>query len=255
MPTFQIASDLHLEFHRDGGKSFLKDLRERCPEADGIIVAGDLATTIKTLRVKGQLQQVALLESALTQLCALWSKVIYVEGNHELYGTSLIDLMDLRAKLVQRLPNLTWLNTDWVEIEGQRIVGTTLWFPQNRQTDMYAGQLNDFDQIENFRPYAWNRAAQEFLWETLQEGDIVITHHAPSAQSSHIKFMGSPLSGFFFSNQEDLLVERKPKVWIHGHHHTNSRYILEGVEILCNPFGYAGYEENIEFNWALTVTF
>lgn len=235
-----IASDLHLEFHRDGGKSFLDDLRERCPEANGIIVAGDLSTA-------------DLLAASFDQLCALWDEVVFVNGNHDLYGSSLTDVLDIREHATQRHPNLHWLNNSLVTIGGQRIVGSTLWFPQSRHTDQYARQLSDFSQIEGFKPYEWNQKASDFLRKEVQKGDIVVTHQAPSAQSIALKYLGSPINCFFFSNEEETIQKKRPKTWVHGHHHSSANYKFEGTQVICNPFGYARREENPDFRWDMTL--
>lgn len=239
--TMQIASDLHLEFHRDGGRSFLADLRERCPESNGILVAGDLSTA-------------DMLRHSVDLLCDLWSVVVYVNGNHELYGSYQEGVAEILSEAMQRHPGFHWLNNSTVTIDGQRFVGSSLWFPQSRHTDMYAQQLSDFSQISDFKPYEWNRRASDYLLKEVKKGDLVVTHQAPSAQSIALKFLGSPINGFFFSNEEGTILRKYPKTWIHGHTHTSFSYKLGGTQILCNPFGYARREENPEFRWDLTFT-
>ena len=69
----QLLSDLHLEFHRDGGKAFLKSLDPS--GVDVLVLAGDV-----DVAAGGLLQ-------SLTSICRLYrdSSVVYVAGNHEFY--------------------------------------------------------------------------------------------------------------------------------------------------------------------------
>jgi predicted phosphohydrolase len=232
----QIASDLHFEFQKDQGAEVSNLLRERCPEAQGIILAGDLCPA-------------RILEQSLTKILNLYEIVVYLPGNHELYNSSWEEFYDIIDRMSFKYPyRFYFLNNNTVEIAGQRIVGSVLWFPQNRFTDTYSKQLNDFSVIEGFRPYNWNRYASDFLYQEIREGDIVVTHHAPSFQSTSVKYLGSPLNCFFVSDEEKTIKAKKPKIWIHGHMHNVARYKIQKTEVLCNPFGYQ-YREDTGFRW------
>ncbi len=64
----QIMSDLHLEFYKDRGKSFLESLD--LTDIDVLILAGDIATR-------------GLIESTLNWFAKNYKQVVYVHGNHE----------------------------------------------------------------------------------------------------------------------------------------------------------------------------
>ena len=68
-------SDLHFEFHRDGGAALVASLDPT--RADVLVVAGDLAVADG-------------IAPALDLLCERYAPrpVVYVHGNHELYGTT-----------------------------------------------------------------------------------------------------------------------------------------------------------------------
>jgi Icc-related predicted phosphoesterase len=240
-----LVSDLHFEFHRDGGLSFVESL----PEADVLLCPGDLSNA------RG-------IWDALLLLLEKYPHVIYTYGNHEFYGSDIPRVKAKVEKLVKRLPTmgdkygkLHVLDNSTCEIEGRRFVGTPLWFRKLPDSPQYERQLNDFYQIGNAheRIYEENEKAIAFLEETVTGDDIVLTHHLPALESVHPKYEGSPLNRFFLCDVSYLINERQPKLWVHGHTHDSCDYTLGKTQVLCNPFGYVAHEENRAFNPELIV--
>ena len=240
-----IASDLHFEFHRDGGQALTSQLAD----ADVLICPGDLSNA-------------ANLWDALLLLLEKYKHVIFVPGNHEFYGSSISVVRQKIGKLLTRLPKmgdhlgqLHVLDNDVLELEGRRFVGTTMWMRWEEGIEKKHGFLSDFDMIGRAweRLYEENRYALQFLEDNVQEGDIVLTHHLPSEKSVHPKYEGSPLNCFFVCDVEQLLRDRKPKLWIHGHTHESCDYVIGATQVVCNPFGYAFREENRAFNPELII--
>jgi len=235
-----VVSDLHFEFHRDGGTSLVADL----PDADVCLCPGDLSNA-------------AGIWDALLLLLAKYEHTVFLFGNHEFYGS---DIPRVRAKvqtLLGRLPKmgdkygkLHVLDNSTCEIEGRRFVGTTLWFREVPGGLKYERMLNDFHQIGNAhkRIYEENTKAIAFLEETVTGDDIVLTHHMPAPESVAPKYIGSPLNRFFLCDVKWIIEQRQPKLWVHGHSHSSARYSLGQTEVICNPFGYAVQEENPEFD-------
>jgi hypothetical protein len=73
----------------------------------------------------------------------------------------------------------------------------------------------------------------------MREGDVIITHFLPSWRSVHPKWAAAATNCFFVSDQEPLMVERKPALWLHGHTHDSADYQVGPTRVVCNPFGYA----------------
>ena len=92
-----------------------------------------------------------------------------------------------------------------------------------------------------------------FLRENVRPGDVVVTHHLPSWRSVHQRFAGGQLNRFFVHPLDDLVEERKPAVWVHGYTHLSCDYRLGETRVICNPHGYAGYQENGEFRRGLVL--
>ena len=106
----QIISDIHLNFHNDGGDSFLDSVPVK---ANYLILAGDISehkTLIKSLH----------------KVCARWNKVILVLGNHDYYGSS----VEETRKLVLRYKpkNCEFLYNEKRIIDGMPFFGGTMWF-------------------------------------------------------------------------------------------------------------------------------
>ena len=77
-----------------------------------------------------------------------------------------------------------------------------------------------------------------WLERTVQEGDVVVTHHLPSRRSVAPQFAGDPLNAFFLCDMERLILARQPLWWIHGHTHHPFDYQLGQTRVVANPRGY-----------------
>lgn len=225
-----ICSDLHCEFHEDGGRKLIVKV---LPEADIAIVAGDLAVADG-------------LGPALKLLADKYRQVVYVAGNHDYYNFSLEGVEAIRHSL--NLPNVHWLEDEVTQIEGLRFVGCTLWFGWHR-TELEQ-QISDFQVIAGFRGWVHekNRRSMEFLRDNVTADSVVVTHHLPSGRSIVPRYQGSPLNCFFACPEaEEILLKKAPRLWIHGHTHDSVDYRLGQTRVICNPFGYAGVEVNPSF--------
>lgn len=221
----QVMSDVHFEFHEDDGAGFVQGLLPH--GVDVLVVAGDLC---------GGHQ----LQDALPALAARYPQVVYVSGNHELYGFRLDALRQLRERLVAEVPNLSWLDGSAATIDGVRFVGATLWFPDQRGNRLYSRFLNDFRHIPDFPSWVYreNAAAVAFLQAEVRPGDVVVSHHLPSARSVPPRWQGDPLNRFFLTDLGQLIEERRPALWIHGHTHETASYRVGPTRVVCNPYGY-----------------
>ena len=222
-------SDLHFEHLPDYGESLLAALDPA--GADALVLAGDILSF--------KLPKRAL--DVFRRFVDAYGRVLYVPGNHEYYRGSPAEGAALLEELQGAVAGLTVLEPGRVvEFGGHRFLGGTLWFGRHPKDNLYRIALNDFRLIEDFTPWVWeeNRRCAEFLRRELREGDVVITHHLPSERSTPPAFAGSPISMFFVSDQEALIAERKPALWMHGHTHLRCSYRLGDTEVRANPKGY-----------------
>ncbi|WEK71385.1 MAG: metallophosphoesterase [Candidatus Chryseobacterium colombiense] len=241
----QIISDLHQEF---GYTDLSFD------NADIIVLAGDV-----NLGTKG-------IEWIKTKIPG--KPVIYVLGNHEYYKGSYPKTLHKIEEAAQD-SNIFVLENSFVDIEGIRFHGTTLWtdfsiFGNPVKYGMICQSvMNDYKKIRRDPSYSKMRTVDIFkihqfskLWlqESLEEArgmkNIVVTHHAPSIHSVPEQYKNDPVTSAYASNLEDLIQEYQPLYWIHGHIHTPSDYKIGATKITCNPHGYIdekynGYEKEL----------
>ena len=237
----QYASDLHTEFGFEA-------LRKSDIKGDVLVLAGDIAGKPKEL-----LRYLHSLAGSIP--------ILYVMGNHEFYGHDFIEGLPRYRKAVESQSGAYFLEIRSVAIGGVRFLGCTLW------SDFFGGMqgkgaerdINDFRFITlEGSPLRWTDVAyrhrESLAWlrkelETPFPGPtVVITHYAPSALSNPPRFAGSPISGAFYSNLDDLIAETQPSLWIHGHMHDSSDYAIGATRVVCNPFGYAEIEVNAKWD-------
>lgn len=242
-----ILSDLHLEF---------APVQLAQTDADVVIMAGDI-----NLKLKG-----------LYWMKAQFSKkpVLYVLGNHEFYGTAHPRLVE-KAKIAAVGTNISILENDEVVIGRTRFLGCTLWtdfelFGDPRVAGYTASkQMTDFHRIRRSPSYSKLRSIDAAVihkrsleWlktklETKWVGPtVVITHHAPSPQSVPERFRKDIVSASYASNLEDTVKQSRASLWIHGHIHHGSDYVIGDTRVICNPKGYP-VERNTDFNPTLVI--
>ncbi|MFT5432642.1 MAG: putative phosphodiesterase [Myxococcota bacterium] len=226
----QLESDVHTEFHRDKGKSWVASLDPT--GVDVLIVAGDLTTSPH-------------LDFVLRGLCARFPDVIYVTGNHEYYGADRDGVHRIIFALQAELGNLHWLEDRAVTIGGQRFVGSTLWFRDDPDglNAVYDKFLSDFKVIRGLRDwvYAVNERTCAFLDEQVLDTDVVITHHMPHPDGVAPIFRTgkfAPLNRFFLCDMTPLIERAQPKLWCFGHTHNAVDSHVGKTRLLCNPMGY-----------------
>lgn len=228
-------SDLHFESHRDGGKCFLESLDPS--GCDALVIAGDLCPS-------------RLLVESLGGFCNLFPRVFYVAGNHEYYGSDRHKVNEAVRKVAFRHRNFTFLGNQAVSFMGGRIVGSTLWYPGTPVARKLSGFWSDFLHIRGFAKWVWdaNAEAVSFLKREVRPDDVVVTHMLPSWSCVHPKWAASSTNAFFVSDMDDLILERKPKLWIHGHTHMPIDVTVGSTRVVCNPLGYVNGSPGVEFN-------
>jgi len=238
----RVLSDLHFEFHKDNGKLFAS--RQRDKDYDVLVLAGDINI------------QSGISESLLYLRRAAGSRpIVYIPGNHEYYHSSIDSVKETLEFCISQDEDLYILDNNLVEIDGQRFIGSTLWFRRSNLFEPEDDQLNDFHEIKGFRDWVGPQAikSSNFLDQTIQSGDVVITHHLPHPESVKDEFRDSDLNKYYLHNLSPLVEDSGVKLWIHGHTHSSLNYQLKDTRVICNPMGYLNFRENYNFNSQLTV--
>lgn len=227
-------SDIHTEFMGDAGRKFVGSLDENL--CDVLILAGDISAGND-------------LPITLRNFILKFEKIVYVCGNHEHYRMTRENLKKVLEEAQDfaqvRGRQFHWLENGSCEIDGQRFVGATLWFPDDIGNNKFESGLSDFRVIPDFKRWVYdtNIYSCRFLKETVRESDIVVTHHAPSNKSIDLKYQGNDYNRFYVTDIEHIIIENGPKLWIHGHMHDSKDYVVGACQVVCNPHGYFGTKD------------
>ncbi|WP_434718153.1 metallophosphoesterase [Paraburkholderia sp. A1BS-2L] len=233
----QIASDLHHEFAQPGA-----------PGAEPLLPAWN----VDVLVLAGDIHVHHL---ALSTYDAYPVPVVYVYGNHELYGGNLCSIEhDLR--LTSPAAEVHFLERDELVMGDVRFLGTCLWTdyclrPALKEAAMLeaAVSLTDHRIIRRgvtgafFLPHdaeAEHRKSRAWLERKLSEPfagkTVVVTHHAPHPLSIAAAYRGNTLNASLASDLTYLV--EKADLWIHGHVHESCDYTVGKCRVICNPRGY-----------------
>lgn len=223
----QLISDLHVEHQADHGQSFVDSLDASI--CDVLVLAGDI----------GMIE--CGLGETLEQFCRKFAEVVFCKGNHEHYSTTSNDLNRTLLHVQTRNANFHVLDRNVVVLGSQRFIGCTLWFPDTPMARKAASGWSDFEYIDGLDRWVYRENAldQAFLQREVQAGDIVVTHHLPSYLCVDPQFAGSAINCYFVNPMDELILERKPAYYFHGHTHASIKVTLGSTQILANPFGYA----------------
>lgn len=228
-----VLSDLHLEF-----EPFVAPQTD----ADVVILAGDISTGLNGLKW------------ALEAFPSV--PVIYVIGNHEFYGQKLQPLIrELRD--TARGTNLHLLENDAFGLGDVTFLGATLWTDFALNGDPVASQvvaqtgMNDYRRIRTLPNYSHlkpsdtrqlhmqsRRWLEEQAFSRKGSKIVIVTHHAPCPLSIPPAFAGDAFNPAFTSDLTSFIAMSEAKLWVHGHIHSCSDYMVGTTRVLANPRGY-----------------
>lgn len=204
--------------------------------------------------------------------------VIYVPGNHDFWWDRCEERYTIYDQLERGRDRAAALGIHLlldgaVEIGGTRFLGSTLW------TDFRLGSFGithafrtaqgrngmvDYrrirtgprsrNRIEPGEVLAMHRATRAFIEGELarpRDGPtVVVTHHAPHPAS--LPDPHADLSWCYASDLTDMILDRGPDLWVHGHLHQATDYRVGRTRVVCNPRGHV--DERSGFDPAFVIT-
>jgi len=226
-----VLSDLHLEFGR-------YDL-DFAP-ADVLILSGDIMSSHQT--------EMRVYHNFIHRAYDFYGEenVLEIEGNHTGYGGD-----------IGRFGNIQYF-----EKRGDvALIGATLWSGEGSQ--MAYTCLND-KHIGGFT-WEWQHERHlddlNFIEDALIDSkgmkQVVFTHHLPSVECVHSRWLSDGIGGInlgFYTDLDWLLNKYHPTMWICGHTHDGfHKFHSNGkTQMVCNPRGYvnrfSGFPENEDFD-------
>jgi predicted phosphodiesterase len=239
-----IYSDVHTECYTDGGwPEFFKHVPY--DKMDLLVLAGDILEC-RSLRI---------FLLVFERICEK-TKVVYVPGNHEFWSTGRPQervweevIYPGEERLADRLFVLRTGKT--VAIDGQVFFGDTMWFPDTPDTRTRMSGWPESRHVAGYVPWVfeqnerWNRSVKS----EMPEGCVVVTHHTPSTLSTPEQFRDHGLNCYYqHPAMENVILQKNPKLWLHGHTHTAFDYKIGDTRIVCNPYGLPTQHDH-GFNW------
>jgi len=256
MTIVSVCSDLHLEM----GDCTL-------PGGDLLLVAGDLLKggELQPERVdkEARRNRECYKRFAAAEFRKYW-KVLVILGNHDFWGLYFDEAPKvIREFLFKHAPNTALLDNEFIELDGVRFIGSTLWATYGYGTaNHYFLQkgMKDFARIKKHGSrflvgdvYEAHQKAIAFLKEALRTDKpcIVMTHHAPSYLAIKRKYYpNGQWDDAYASNQAPLILANPQiKGWFSGHSHYRYRANIGETKVAANPRGYYGHErESMSFD-------
>jgi predicted MPP superfamily phosphohydrolase len=247
MLKIQHCSDLHLEFPEN-----LMFLKQHPIEAVGdvLILAGDIIPFAVMDKFDWFFDDVS----------KRFKQVYWIPGNHEYYYS---DINQRTGSFCEEIrSNVFLLNNRVIEIEGARLIFSTLWSKLSEINQWNIAQrLSDFQVIkkgtDRFYPVDYNNLYLEnfsflqgaFLDKKQVKNTIVVTHHVPTFLNYPEKYKGDILNEAFAVELYDFIEENTPDYWIFGHHHSNTpSFKIGNTRLLTNQLGYVKYGEHSHFS-------
>ena len=245
----QVASDLHLEFN---------DVTiNNTSNAHVLVLAGDIFVASNIQKHKKFFQDIS----------SKFKHIIMIAGNHEFYGGDWENTLKIIRQELHQYRNIHFLENDYVRIEDVIFIGATLWTDMNHNDALTLMTTRDmmsdfhviFDESENHKKLHPQKTVKrheyslsyfkEILNQQKDNKCVVVSHHCPTHLSIGERFKNSTLmNGAFASDLSEFILDSPQiKLWIHGHVHSPSDYMMGDTRVLCNPRGYPN-ESDAKFN-------
>ena len=282
----QIVSDLHLEFN--------KYIEINNAGADILLLAGDICLAEHLYRnpryitkedgtvvdTKGMPNNGWYAKDAENYLrffehvSKQFDTVLYIVGNHEHYSGRWNDTVSRLRTELEPYSNIFIMDDTWMNINGIRFIGTSLWTDLNKadpltvvsmkdmMNDYKAITINNSGVYHKLRPIDTVEAhyrAVGCIKRGLTDYDgpaVVLGHHAPSWNSIHPRYRSQGMMNHaFYSDLDHIMVDHPNiKLWVHGHVHDAFDYMVGETRVICNPHGYPGeYTAGVGFNPNLII--
>jgi len=224
MVTFQIASDLHIEYKNDDVPEPLDFIT---PSSEILILAGDI----------GSFYKINQLEEFLKKLCLHFKLVLYVPGNHEYYTFNeykplhMSTLLSYIYEIENSIKNLYILNESSIIIDDICITGCTLWSKPDIRIPRYIVRIHGINNEIYERKHIKDVNYIKKMINYSKSNNLkllVVTHYCPTYKVLDNFKKKDKLSSLYVTNLDELLTSEQVHTWICGHIHQNFDFTTEG---------------------------
>jgi len=224
MVTFQIASDLHIEYKNDDVPEPLDFIT---PSSEILILAGDI----------GSFYKINQLEEFLKKLCLHFKLVLYIPGNHEYYTFNeykplhMSTLLSYIYEIENSIQNLYILNESSIIIDDICITGCTLWSKPDIKIPRYIVRIHGINNEIYERKHIKDVNYIKKMINYSKSNNLkllVVTHYCPTYKVLDNFKKKDKLSSLYVTELDELLTSDQVHTWICGHIHQNFDFITEG---------------------------
>jgi Icc-related predicted phosphoesterase len=198
----------------------------------------------------------------LKQVSSDFPKVVYVAGNHELYGGKFYAGIEYLYEECRQYPNIFFLEKDYTIIDNIAFIGGTLWTDCNKMDHMTMYMFkHDRSGYRKIRPedtVTRHNETLNYFKKTIKELKdngvekfVMVTHHSPSHLSIHPRYATDhEMNGGYHSDLSEFILDNPEIIlFTHGHTHSPFDYMIGGTRVVCNPRGYENERYNENTGW------
>jgi predicted phosphodiesterase len=261
MASFDLISDTHLDLwikpdsnpksHQSKIDKFIDGLIPAEP-SEVLVIAGDLGHYNK--------QNVLMLMS----LKRVYSHILFVFGNHDLYLVSgkvrekyAYNSLNRRAEmktLAGEVDGVICLDGTSITLDGVTFGGTGMWYDfsyglheLHMHIDhirrVWKSSMNDSRLIHTLPSFEEELTKLESIFEA---SDVIVTHVGPDWSKLTGKNRYDPLTSFYYFDGSSLLSRAQGKTWCFGHTHDHYSYEKNGCYLVNNALGYPGEKRQMQ---------
>ncbi len=234
MLNLQIASDLHIEYKNNDIPDPLDYIT---PQADILVLAGDI----------GSLYKINQLEGFLKKVCEYFKTVIYVPGNQEFYIVPEIEPVSMNQLTIRlyeienNIENLYILNQSSLVIDDICITGCTLWSDLKVKIPKFIVRIHGINNIIYEKKFENDVKYIKKMINYSQANNlkfVAITHYCPTYKVLENSNKRDKYVSLYTSELDYLLTNEQVHTWICGHVHKNFDFNTEnGTRVVGNQLG------------------
>lgn len=236
----KLLSDLHME-----GNNFFYQFHGE----DVVVLAGDINTRNRHEDLLFEIPDHV--------------KVVMVSGNHEYYHSVFEEVNEYLRNLSTKFPNFKFLHNSSTTIDDVEFFGGIMctdfnlfgpheqWFGMDSAkksiNDFHVtAKISDTGELRRWTITDHENEHEQFkqnlkVWLKHTEGKkrVVISHFVPTPKAVHPRWGGkeNPLNSYFTANMEEYM--GWDGLWLFGHTHDSSDFMIDSTRCVCNPHGYA----------------
>lgn len=260
MPSFDLISDIHLDFWYEpihSNETQIRKIRKLfqslipASPSKVLVIAGDMGHYNK--------QNFLMLE----HLKEFYEYILIVQGNHDLYRVSRglrrkfflshkrWDDMKERASVLE---GVHFLEGNTIEIDGVTYGGTGMWYDysfglqqggytHDELEELWKDKMNDINYINGLPDFIEEKKKLANLID--QNPDVIITHVGPDWIHAKNEYVKGIMKSFYFFDGQEFLDRCEGKIWCFGHTHEHYSYMYKGCRLENNAMGYPGRDNKL----------